>query len=218
MTRAHFITRVLKPGLWLAGLGPTFWLLYAGFAGRMGADPIKTLRDVTGLSALVILFVTLSVTPLRRATGWNEVIRVRRLIGLFAFFYATVHAVTYFIFDQEMSYTLVKEDVLEHPWVTVGFTAWVLLIPLAITSTNGWARRLGKRWGRLHRLVYVIPALGVLHYLWLVKRDVRTPEIFGWVLIAILATRLRVWNWGIKGLQDWRSRRAIVARVEEARN
>ncbi len=190
MTRSQFVTRILKPALWLAGLGPTFWLVRAGFAGRMGADPIKTLRDVTGLSALVILLITLSVTPLRRLSGWNDVIKVRRLIGLFAFFYASVHAVTYFVFDQSLSFSLIKHDVMDHPWVTVGFTAWVLLIPLAVTSTNGWVRRLGKQWGRLHRLVYLIPALGVLHYLWLVKLDVRSPEIFGWVLMAILAIRL----------------------------
>jgi sulfoxide reductase heme-binding subunit YedZ len=183
--------RILKSLLWAIGLSPTAWLVWAAFTGDLGADPIHTLRDVTGLSALSGLLVTLSVTPLRRATGLNELTRVRRLIGLFAFYYATIHAVTYFVFDQSMSLDLVARDVVKHPWVTVGFTAWILLIPLALTSTQGMIRRLGgKRWARLHRLIYLIAALGVFHFLWLVKRDVTTPDFFGTVLIVLLAARL----------------------------
>jgi sulfoxide reductase heme-binding subunit YedZ len=183
--------RRLKILLWAVGLSPTVWLVWAAVTGNLGADPIHTLRDVTGLSALSGLLVTLSVTPLRRATGINELIRVRRLIGLFAFYYATIHAVTYFVFDQSMSLDLVAADVVKHPWVTVGFTAWILLIPMALTSTQGMIRRLGgKRWARLHRLIYLIAPLGVFHFLWLVKRDVRTPDLFGVILILLLAARL----------------------------
>lgn len=183
--------RILKVALWAIGLSPTAWLVWAGFTGHLGADPIHTLRDTTGLAALSGLLITLAVTPLRRLTGLNELIRVRRLIGLFSFYYATVHAVTYFVFDQSMSLDLIAEDVVKHPWVTVGFSAWVLLIPLALTSTKGMIRRLGgKRWNRLHRLIYLIAALGVFHFLWLVKRDVRTPDLFGMVLIILLASRL----------------------------
>jgi sulfoxide reductase heme-binding subunit YedZ len=183
--------RILKALLWVIGLSPTAWLVWAGFAGHLGPDPIHTLRDTTGLAALSGLLITLSVTPLRRLTGRNELIRVRRLIGLFAFYYATIHAVTYFVFDQSLSLELVAEDVVKHPWVTVGFTAWVLLIPLALTSTQGMIRRLGgKRWARLHRLIYLIAALGVFHFLWLVKRDVSTPDKFGLVLVILLAARL----------------------------
>lgn len=159
----------------------------------MGADPVKTIQHLTGLSTLVILFVTLSVTPLRRLTGWNELIRVRRLIGLFAFFYAVLHAFSYFVFDQRLSPSGIAADVVEHPWVTVGFTAFVLLIPLALTSTQASIRRLGgRRWRRLHQLIYLSAIGGVLHYLWLVKRDIRPPLTYGVILIGILALRIAV--------------------------
>jgi methionine sulfoxide reductase heme-binding subunit len=133
------------------------------------------------------------VTPLRRLTGWNEVIRVRRLIGLTAFWYALLHFVTYVVFDQSLSGADISADVAKHPWVLVGFASFLMLIPLAVTSTNGWVRRLGgRRWQRLHRLIYPTAVSGVLHYLWLVKKDVRTPLWFAASLVVLFAARLWV--------------------------
>jgi sulfoxide reductase heme-binding subunit YedZ len=135
--------------------------------------------------------LTLAVTPLRRLTGWNEMIRVRRLIGLTAFWYACIHLSTYVVFDQSFSVDEILRDIVKHPWVLVGFTAFLCLVPLAITSTSGWVRRLGgKRWQRLHRLVYVAAAAGVLHYFWLVKKDVTFPLGYGAVLLVLLGSRL----------------------------
>jgi sulfoxide reductase heme-binding subunit YedZ len=146
---------------------------------------------VTGDTALTCLMLTLAITPLRRLTGWNEIIRVRRFIGLTAFWYACLHLTTYLVFDQLLSVSEIIKDIKKHPWVLVGFTGFLCLVPLAVTSTNGWIRRLGgKRWQQLHRLVYVAAAAGVLHYLWLVKKDVSAPLSYGAVLVVLLASRL----------------------------
>jgi sulfoxide reductase heme-binding subunit YedZ len=135
--------------------------------------------------------LTLAVTPLRRLTGWNELIRIRRLIGLTAFWYACLHLTTYLVFDQSLSPDEILRDIVKHPWVLVGFTAFLCLVPLAITSTTGWVRRLGgKRWQRLHRLVYVAAIAGVLHYFWLVKKDVQAPVAYGAVLLVLLGSRV----------------------------
>lgn len=193
MRRARLVTRVVKPALWIVALGPLVWLVQAAYTENLGAEPVETIQRVTGLSTLISLMVTLAVTPLRRLSGWNELIRTRRPIGLFAFFYASLHAFSYFVFDQALSPGDIAADVAEHPWVTVGFTSWLVLIPLAVTSTNGWIRRLGgRRWNRLHRLVYVAAAGGVLHFLWLVKRDLTQPLVFGAVLAGLFLIRLRV--------------------------
>lgn len=181
---------VLKLFLWAACLAPLGVLVYDAFTGNLAAEAVKDIQHRTGLTALIILFVALTVTPVRRLSGWNEVIRLRRPLGLFAFFYAFLHAFSYFVFDQMMNPADIAEDVMKRPWVTVGFTAFVLMVPLAVTSTTGWIRRLGKRWQQLHRLVYVIAALGVFHFLWLVKRDVSEPVTYGLILAAILASRL----------------------------
>ncbi len=154
-------------------------------------DPVEEIQHRTGLATLILLLITLSITPLRRLTGWNPLIRFRRLAGLFAFFYATLHAFSYFVFDQQLDPVAVGEDVVEHPWVLVGFLAFVLLIPLALTSTRGWIRRLGgARWNRLHRLIYPIAILGVLHFYWLVKKDVSEPVTYGAILLVILGSRV----------------------------
>ncbi|HEU4697992.1 MAG TPA: protein-methionine-sulfoxide reductase heme-binding subunit MsrQ [Gemmatimonadales bacterium] len=193
MTRARIVSRVLKPAIWLAALVPAARLAWGAFVtGDLGADPVRTIQDTTGLTTLILLFCTLAVTPLRRLTRLNELVRVRRLVGLFAFFYAMLHATSYFVFDQELSPPDIAADVAKHPWVLVGFTAWLLLIPLAVTSTNGWIRRLGKRWATLHRLVYPIAALGVLHFLWLVKKDQSEPLAYGAVLVALFVVRVAV--------------------------
>jgi methionine sulfoxide reductase heme-binding subunit len=159
--------------------------------GGLGAEPVERITHRTGWWALTLLLVTLALTPARRATGWNRLIQARRMLGLFAFFYATLHVLTYFGLDLFFDLAFLAEDVLQRPYITVGFTAWLLLLPLAVTSTKGWIRRLGgKRWQRLHRLAYPAAALAVLHFLWLVKADTREPLLFGAVLLALLALRL----------------------------
>ena len=191
MTRVALVTRVVKPLLYLAALVPCAWILVALAAGRVEGDQVKYIQHVTGTTVLVTLFLTLTVTPLRRATGWNELIRTRRLIGLTAFWYALLHFLSYVVFDQVLSLADIADDVAKHPWVLVGFGSFLLLIPLAVTSTNAWIRRLGgKRWQRLHMLIYPAAVGGVLHYLWLVKKDVRTPLWFAGVLALVFAARL----------------------------
>jgi methionine sulfoxide reductase heme-binding subunit len=191
MTRGALLTRVIKPVLYLAALVPLAWLLFALLSGQVMGDQVKFMQHVTGDTVLTCLMLTLTITPLRRLTGWNEIIRVRRLIGLTAFWYACLHLTTYLVFDQSLSVSEIMKDIEKHPWVLVGFTAFLCLVPLAITSTNGWIRRLGgKRWQRLHRLVYVAAVAGVLHYLWLVKKDVSAPLTYGAVLVVLLASRL----------------------------
>lgn len=193
MTRSRFVAVVLKPALYTLAPLPLVWVVVALATGQVEGDQVKYIQHVTGLTVLVTLFLTLAITPLRRLTGWSELIRVRRLVGLTAFWYALTHFLTYVVFDQSLSLSEISRDVMKHPWVWVGFVSFLLLIPLAITSTNGWVRRLGgKRWQRLHRLVYVAAVGGVLHFLWLVKKDVQTPIYFAVVLALLFAARLWV--------------------------
>ena len=214
MTRAAVVTRVVKPLLYVTAVLPCAWIVFALATGRVDGDQVKFIQHTTGLTVLVSLFVTLSVTPLRRLTGWNEVIRTRRLIGLTAFWYALLHFLTYVVFDQSLSVADIAEDVAKHPWVLVGFSSFLMLVPLAVTSTNGWIRRLGgKRWRRLHGLVYLAATGGVLHFLWLVKKDVRTPVYFAAVLAALLA--LRFW---ISLMSRRAPARASAPRQEAARS
>ena len=184
------VRRVLKPLIWAAALAPALILGIRAIRDDLTANPIELLTNWTGYTTLVLLMATLAVTPLRRLTGWNPLIRVRRLVGLFAFFYATLHFLVYIVLDQFFWWEGIIDDVLDRPYITVGFTAFLLLIPLAFTSTRGWIRRLGKRWQKLHRLVYLIGGLGVLHYFWKVKADTRQPLIFAALLAALLAARL----------------------------
>jgi sulfoxide reductase heme-binding subunit YedZ len=200
VTRAAVVTRVVKPVLYLAAVMPCAWIVFALATDRVDGDQVKFIQHTTGLTVLVSLFITLSVTPLRRFTGWNEVIRTRRLIGLTAFWYALLHFLTYIVFDQSLSMAEIAKDVAKHPWVLVGFSSFLMLVPLAVTSTSGWIRRLGgKRWRQLHSLIYLVAGGGVLHFLWLVKKDVRTPLYFAAVLGVLLA--LRFWIY----LTSWRA-------------
>lgn len=182
--------------LFLLCLTPFLKIVWDGVTGDLTANPIEDLTHRTGWWALTLLMVTLAVTPVRRVTKWNRVILYRRMIGLFAFFYASLHVSIYFGLDQLLSLEYIFEDIMERPYITVGFTAWLLLIPLAVTSTRGWIRRLGKRWQTLHRLIYLSAALGVLHFLWLVKADIRQPVIFGAVLTVLLVARLPIFQRG----------------------
>jgi sulfoxide reductase heme-binding subunit YedZ len=194
MTRLQFTTRVLKPIGFVAALGPAVWLALAAL-GKVdfGPDPVKTIQVVTGLSTLILLLLTLSVTPIRKYGHWGELIRIRRMLGLFAFFYVCLHAVTYFVFDQSLSPALIWSDTVEHPRIAVGFVAFLMLIPLALTSTDRMMRRLGKRWTRLHRLIYLTTALGVLHYLMVQKLDIRKGVIYGLAFVALMLLRLPSW-------------------------
>ncbi|NIR59454.1 MAG: sulfoxide reductase heme-binding subunit YedZ [Gammaproteobacteria bacterium] len=182
--------RLLKPALFAACLVPLAALAWALYVDRLGANPIDEIADRTGEWTLRLLLVTLAVTPVRRLTGWRWPMRLRRMLGLFAFFYASLHFTTYIALDQFFLWGEILRDVIKRPFITVGFTAFVLLIPLAATSTKGMMRRLGRHWRRLHRLVYVIALLGVMHYLWLVKADLRTPLIYATLLALLMLLRL----------------------------
>ena len=180
----------LKVVLWLGALSPGAWLVGGIFRGWLGANPAETLTHVTGMTTLVLLLVTLSVTPIRRLTGWNPLIRLRRPLGLFAFAYACTHFTIWFAFYNVFDVGNMVADVRERPYITVGFTAFLILIPLAATSTKGWIRRLGKRWNTLHQGIYVAATLGVVHFYWLVKADTRLPVTLGACLLALLILRV----------------------------
>jgi sulfoxide reductase heme-binding subunit YedZ len=196
MTQGQVVRRLVKPAVFVGALGPLVVLLLDTAAGDLGANPVETVTHRTGFTALTLLMITLAVTPLRRMSGIGALATLRRPIGLFAFFYATLHFLTYAV-DQTylsglgVSPAAIVEDVVERPYITVGLTAFVLLIPLAVTSTKRWIKRLGaKRWQRVHRLVYVAAILGVLHFLWLVKADLFQPLVFAAVLAVLLGARL----------------------------
>jgi sulfoxide reductase heme-binding subunit YedZ len=178
-----------KAGVWIAALTPAAWLAWRAARRDLGANPIEELALATGWWALFLLTLTLAVTPVRRITGINRVIRFRRLVGLFAFFYATLHFLTYVVLDQFFAFEYIVEDVIERPFITVGFVAWLILLALAVTSTRGWIRKLGRRWRKLHRFLYVAAGLGSLHYLWKVKADTREPLLFIVVLAVLLMLR-----------------------------
>lgn len=191
MSEVAVVRWILKPLLWIGCLIPAGWLIRGVLTGDLGADPVKTLTHTTGLSALIILLVTLAVTPVRRFTGFNGLIKLRRPLGLFAFFYALVHLLIYAVFDHQLSVPEIADDIVEHPWVLVGFSAFLILLMLAVTSPKAAVRRLGgKRWQRLHRGVYLAGIFAILHFWWLVKKDVTEPMLYGAVLAALLAVRL----------------------------
>ena len=186
----------LKVGVFGACLSPLVVLTWQALTGNLGANPIDEITDQTGIWTLRFLLITLAVTPARRLTGWNRLIQFRRMLGLFAFFYGSLHFVTYIWLDQFFLVEEIIADVMQRPFITVGFASFVLLIPLAVTSTTAMIKRLGgKWWQRLHRLVYAIAIGGVVHYLWLVKADIREPLIYGSILGILLAYRL----WDIYG-------------------
>jgi len=184
------VARLLKPAVFVAALAPAAYLAYATYAGRLGANPAETLQLQTGIWALRFLLATLAVTPIRRISGWNRVIQYRRMLGLFAFFYAVLHLMTYVVFDHYFDLSGVWDDVAKRPFITAGMAAFVLMLPLAITSTRGWIRRLGRRWQLLHRLVYVSAAAACLHFIWKVKVAIGEPVYYAAILASLLAFRL----------------------------
>jgi methionine sulfoxide reductase heme-binding subunit len=204
---------VLKPLVFLAALGPAGWLLWAALTDHLSANPLGDITNETGIWTLRFLCITIAITPLRRITGWHAAIKFRRMTGLFAFFYGSLHFLTYVIVDRFagldfpdgiVSWTTVHNlvrsvgaDVYKRPFITIGFTALMMMVPLAVTSTAAMIRRLGKKWQTLHRLVYASAVLGVVHYWWLVKADVRRPETYAVVVGVLLA--FRVWWTRTKG-------------------
>lgn len=181
----------IKPIVFALSLLPLAWLVFALATDRLGANPIEALTRDTGEWTLRLLLVTLCMTPLRRFTGWSWPLRMRRMLGLFAFFYACVHLTTYLWLDQFFDWGDILRDIGKRPFITVGMLAFTLLVPLAATSNRLMIRRLGRNWTRLHRLVYVIAALAVLHFWWLVKSDVREPLIYALLFLFLMLLRWR---------------------------
>lgn len=182
---------VIKPAIFAIALLPLAFLVYRALNNDLGANPIETINRYTGDWVLRFLLMTLAVTPLRRLTGWNGLLRYRRMLGLFAFFYACLHFLSWAWLDQYFVLADIVRDVAKRPYITVGFASFLMLIPLAITSTSAMIRRLGaRRWQQLHRLVYLIGIGGVVHFLWLVKSDIREPLVYAAILVVLLGSRL----------------------------
>ncbi len=183
--------RRIKPWVFVACLVPLGWLLWRGATGALTANPIEDITHRTGDWALRFLLLTLAITPLRRVLGWSSLASYRRMLGLFAFFYAALHLSTYLVLDFFFAFDLIFDDIVERRYVTAGFTGFVLMLPLALTSNTSMIRRLGgARWRRLHRLVYPAAVAGVVHYLWLVKIDITPPLVYAAVLTLLLGVRL----------------------------
>ena len=184
-------TRFVKLVLLVNGLVPLTLLLWDVVRKQVGANPLEFVTRTTGMLTLLFLLISLAVSPLRRITGFNWLVRFRRMLGLFAFFYGTLHLLTYVAFDRFFHFTTIPGDVLKRPFIAIGMTAFFLMVPLAITSTDKMVRRLGgKVWSRLHKVVYLAGILGVLHYYMLVKSDVRLPLTFAFVLALLLGFRI----------------------------
>ncbi|MGD0825445.1 MAG: protein-methionine-sulfoxide reductase heme-binding subunit MsrQ [Terriglobales bacterium] len=186
--------RLTKIALFLAALIPLARLLWKGFNDALGANPIEVITHSTGDWTLILVLTTLAITPLRRITRLYWLIGLRRMLGLFAFFYGTLHFLTYIWLDKFFDLHEMLKDIEKRRFITVGFAAFVLMIPLALTSTAWSIRRLGgKNWQRLHRFIYLTAILGVVHYIWLVKADLRKPLAYGAVLTILLAYRVGIW-------------------------
>jgi sulfoxide reductase heme-binding subunit YedZ len=187
---------VWKPITFLVCLIPAALIVTDAFeiTGRLGANPVEEIQDRLGYWALRFIMITLAVTPLRRLSGWNWLSRFRRMLGLFTFFYAILHFLTWLVLDREMRFSDIVEDITERPFITLGFAAIVLLAALAVTSFTAIRRRMGRRWQDLHNGIYVIAILGVWHYWWQVKKDVTEPQIYAAVLAVLLAARI-IWHW-----------------------
>ena len=184
---------IYKPLVFIACLTPLAWLTCGAlgwFGASLGPDPVKELEHECGKTALNLLLLTLAVTPVRELTSQPQLLRLRRMLGLFAFFYVVLHFTIYLVLDLELNFATLGADIAKRPYITIGFTALLLLIPLAVTSTNGMMRRLGRRWQTLHRLVYLIAVLGVWHFYWQVKRDVREPLLYAGMLAILLGYRV----------------------------
>ncbi len=203
-------SRWIKALVFLVCLGPLFMLGWQALIDQLGANPIELVTHATGDWTIRFLLIGLAITPLRKLLGWPELIRFRRMVGLFAFFYGVLHLTTYLWLDKFFEWPDILKDVAKRPFITAGFLGLVLLIPLAVTSTAGWIRRLGgSRWRLLHRLVYISAIAGVVHYYWLVKSDIRRPLLYASILGARFAYRIAI------KLREWTSRRLFYARLPD---
>ncbi len=212
--RSILSSKWIKIPVFLSGLLPLMFLAWRGLHQSLGANPIETITHSTGDWTLRFLVITLCITPARKLLRTPQLIRFRRMLGLFAFFYACLHFTTYIWLDKFFDFAEMVKDVEKRRFITVGFTGFLLLWPLAITSTAGWIRRLGgRRWQMLHRLIYLSAAAGVIHYYWLVKSDVRKPLQYGAMVAALLLYRAIAWVYDKKG----RARRGVkgTAAAEE---
>ena len=196
--------KLLKPLVFVLSLVPLAGLVFIVLTGRTSANPAEDILLTTGIWALRFLLATLAITPIRRLTGWNVLIQYRRMLGLFAFFYASVHLVSYIAFDRYFEFGEVFADVAKRPFITAGMAAFALMAPLALTSTRGWIRRLGRKWQTLHRLVYFSAAAACVHFIWKVKLVLGEPVYYAILLAMLLGFRL-IWR--------WRSRQPIAQRA-----
>ncbi|HEY5805694.1 MAG TPA: protein-methionine-sulfoxide reductase heme-binding subunit MsrQ [Lysobacter sp.] len=200
---ALFASKTLVHLLALTPAAILVWQIRAEFltgSGGLGADPVAAIEHRLGLWALRLLLITLAITPLRQLTNQPALLRFRRMLGLYAFAYATLHLTAYLVLDLRGYWAQIFEEIVKRPYITVGFAAWLLLLPLAITSTQAAIRRLGRNWARLHQLVYAIAVLAVLHFWWLVKSDIREPAMYAGILAVLL------------GWRAWKKLRAVNAR------
>ena len=199
------MVKLAKPFVFVLALVPFGYLVFAVLTGRTSANPAEDIILTTGIWALRFLLLTLAITPIRRVTGWNPIIGYRRMLGLFAFFYATAHLLSYVAFDRVFVWSEIGADIAKRPFITAGMTAFALMVPLAITSTRGWIRRLGRRWQLLHRLVYASAVVACVHFIWKVKVVIGEPIYYAAVLAALLGFRIL-----------WRARAASAVRRQPA--
>ena len=195
---------LVKPLVFLLALVPAGYLGYRTYTNDLGVNPAETLQLDTGGWALKFLLVTLAITPLRRLTGWNRVIQYRRMVGLFAFFYACLHVLTYIVLDKYFAFGEMLADVAKRPFITAGFVAFVSMVPLAVTSTRGWIRRLGRRWQALHRLIYLSGVAAAIHFVWKVKVAVGEPVYYAIAVALLLAFRV---FWQLRSAKSLRTHR-----------
>lgn len=189
------INRGIKPVVFVLSLVPLSLLFYAAVTDGLGANPVEKLTHQTGLWGLYFLLVTLSITPLKKFTGITWPVSLRRMLGLYAFFYACLHLTVYFWLDQSFQWQAIIEDIVKRPYITLGLTAWLLLLPLALTSNQYSMRLLKNNWKRLHRLVYIAALLVVVHFIWLVKADYAEPLLYLGILLLLLLSRTRIFKW-----------------------
>jgi sulfoxide reductase heme-binding subunit YedZ len=196
--------KLLKPLVFLLALVPAGYLAYRTYTNDLGVNPAETLQLETGGWALKFLLMTLTITPIRRLTGWNRIIQYRRMLGLFAFFYASLHFLTYIVLDKYFAFGEMMADVAKRPFISAGFVAFVSMLPLAITSTKGWIRRLGRRWQSLHRLIYVSGVAAAVHFVWKVKVAIGEPVYYAIALAVLLGFRV---VWQLKSAKSLRTQR-----------
>ncbi len=199
--------KIAKPLAFVLCLVPIAWLVTRALTGRLGINPVEDIELTTGIWSLRFLVFTLMVTPIRRLTGWNRIIQYRRMLGLFTFLYASLHFLTYIALDQFFAVGFIVKDVIKRPFITMGFTAFVLMVPLALTSTKGWIRRLGRRWQLLHRLIYISAICAAIHYLWKVKVMIGSPVYYAIAIGLLLAFRIA---WQLRSAKSVKAQRVTA--------